>query len=83
MKRQLAALCLFALAFGALLPPAQALNIDFGRHDYNHDGRWNYNEYNHANQMYYGHRMHRRDFDRIDRNHDGYLDRAEVRGYYR
>jgi hypothetical protein len=83
MKRLFAALSLLALSFGTLQPPANALELNFGRHDYNHDGRWNYNEYNNANQYYYGHHMHHRDFERLDRNHDGYLSRSEVRGYYR
>jgi hypothetical protein len=83
MIKQLAALGLLVLAFGTLQPAAQALEFNFGRHDYNHDGRWNYSEYNRANQYYYGHRRHRHDFDRLDRNHDGYLNQAEVRTYYR
>ncbi len=91
MKRQLAALCLFALAFGTLQLPARAdFNVSFGRHDYNHDGRWDRREFNDANRYYYQHhpsvqvisrRDYRNEFNRLDTNHDGYLSRQEVRTY--
>jgi len=83
MTKQKAALFLFALAFVAFQAPANALNIDFGRHDRDHDGRWNRDEYDRANAYYYGHRHHNHTFETLDRNHDGYLDRNEVRRYYR
>ena len=91
MKRQLTAVVLFSLAFGALQLPARAdFNVAFGRHDRNHDGRWDYREFNDANRYYYqshpevqviNQRDMRRDFDRMDINHDGYLDTNEVRTY--
>jgi hypothetical protein len=91
MKRQLAALFLFALAFGALQLPAQAgVNVSFGRHDYNNDGRWDRREFYDANRYYYqrhpsvqviSRRDLNRDYDRLDTNHDGYLSRQEVRTY--
>jgi len=90
MIKQLASLCLLALTAGVCQLPAQAdLNVSFGRHDLNHDGRWNRREFQDANR-YYG-RNHptviinrrdiNRDYYRLDSNHDGYLDGNEVRGY--
>ena len=89
MKRQLAVLCLCALAFGLFQLPARAgIDVSFGRHDYNHDHRWNYREFNDANTYYYRHHPHaqviygsRRDFDRLDTNRDGYLDLQEAGAY--
>jgi len=89
MKKQLAALCLLTLAFGTFQMPARAdFSLDFGRHDRNRDGRWSYREFNDANNYYYRHhpgvtvRLNtRRDFDRLDRNGDGYLNMDEVRTY--
>ena len=92
MNKQLAALGLVTMMFGALQLPAQAeLNVSlFGRHDRNHDGRWNYREFRDANNYYYqthpaveiiNTRDMQNDFYRLDRNNDGYVDIDEVRGY--
>jgi len=89
MKRQLAVLFLFALTFGTLQLPARAeFNVTFGRHDYNHDGRWNRREFYDANNYYYRHHHNvqvintPQEFNRLDLNHDGYLNREEVRTYH-
>lgn len=89
MKRQLAAAMLFAVALGTFQLPARAdFGVTFGRYDGDHDGHWNYNEFNRAN-TYYGH--HHRgavvvnnqdEFNRLDVNHRGYLDRGQVEGYH-
>ena len=91
MNKQLAALCLCFGLLATLQPPARSdFNLSFGRHDCNHDGRWNYREFNDANQYYYrshpevtviNQRRMRNDFDRLDMNHDGYLNQQEVRTY--
>jgi hypothetical protein len=88
MKRQLAALFLFSLILGSTQLPANAqFNVAFGRHDYNRDGRWDRREFNNANAYYYQRHPHVQvldndgDFDRLDRNRDGYLGREEVRTY--
>jgi len=91
MKRQLAASFLFILACGMLQLPARAdFNVLFGRHDRNHDSRWNYREFNDANRYYYqrhpdvqviSRRDLRRDFDRMDTDQDGYLNMQEVQTY--
>jgi hypothetical protein len=90
MNNKLAALCLFALTLGVAQLPAQAdLNVAFGRHDGDHDGRWNRREFYDANR-YYAHnhptvvinqRDMDRDYRRLDRDHDGYLNGEEVRTY--
>ena len=91
MKRQLAALALFTLAFGALQLPARAdFGVTFGAHDRNHDGRWNYGDFNHANRGYYhshpevqviNRRDSHRDFNRMDLDNDGYINSQEVQSY--
>jgi hypothetical protein len=91
MKRQIAGSILFALALGMLQVPALAdFNLSFGRNDYNHDGRWNYREFNDANRYYYQHhpdvvvesgRSLRHEFRRLDTDNDGYLNAQEVRTY--
>jgi hypothetical protein len=91
MKRQIAGSILFALALGMLQVPALAdVNLSFGRHDYNHDGRWNYREFNDANRYYYQRhpdvqvvtgRHLRREFRRLDGDQDGYLYPQEVQTY--
>jgi Ca2+-binding EF-hand superfamily protein len=92
MKKQLIALSLFALALGVWQLPAQAdINLSFGQHDRDHDGRWNYNEFRDANRDYYRHhhevrvisgRQCRDDFNRLDADHDGYVNAEQVRTYH-
>jgi hypothetical protein len=88
MKRQLATALLFAVAFGTFQLPARAdFNVAFGRHDYNHDGRWDYNEFHQANRYYHHHHPgvvvldNRDEFNRLDVNHDGYLTGPEIQTY--
>lgn len=83
---------ILALAFGALALPALAdINLSFGRHDYNHDGRWSYNEFRDANVDYYHHhhgvqilgdRELRHEFRRLDRDNNGYVGVEEIRTYH-
>jgi hypothetical protein len=91
MKRSLTPLFLFTLAAATLNLPALAdFNVDFGNHDRNHDHRWNYEEFHHANQNYYSHHprvtvvsdrdLHHH-FERLDRDHDGYINVSEARSY--
>jgi len=92
MKKQLAALILFTMALGTLQLPARAdLNVTFGKHDRNHDGRWTYEEFNDANRNYY--RQHHdekvmsqrdlhREFKRLDKDNNGYLTKEEVQTYH-
>ena len=92
MKRQLTALVLFSMAFGTLQLPARAdFNVTFGRYDRNHDRRWDYREFNDANRYYYqnhpdvqviSRRDMRHEFNRLDCNHDGYLQPTEVQTYH-
>jgi len=88
MKKQIAAAMLFAVAFGVFQLPARAdFDVAFGRHDRDHDGRWNYNEFNSANRYYHHHHPgvvvinNRDEFNRLDLNHDGYLNRDEIQTY--
>ena len=89
MKKQLATAMLCALAFGAFQLPARAdFGVTYGRYDHNHDGHWDYNEFNNANR-YYNHHHHgvvvvnnRDEFNRLDVNHDGYLNREEIQTYH-
>jgi hypothetical protein len=94
MKKQLTTLCLFAMAFGALQLPATAFDFGvsvFNKYDHNHDGRWNYRDFNDANRYYYqthpqaviiNNRDLRRDFNRLDTDNDGYVNVEEVRTYH-
>jgi Ca2+-binding EF-hand superfamily protein len=89
MRKLLAASFLFTVMFGCVQLPAHAeFNNAFGRHDHNHDGRWNRREFCDANNNYYRHHHtaevidNRNEFNRLDRNGDGYLNREEVRTYH-
>jgi len=91
MKRLLTPLLLFTLAFGcAQLPALADFNLNYGDGDRNHDNRWNYNEFQHANHYYYEHHHGarvstdselRHNFDKLDRNRDGYINVDEARSY--
>lgn len=91
MKKPLALFILFALTVGSQLPALADFNVTFGRHDYNHDRRWNYGEFERANREYYY--VHpevelqstgelRRQFYRLDNDHDGYINYNQAQ-YYR
>ncbi len=86
---QLLALGLLASTLGVWQMPAQADEVYFDRHDHNHDGYWTNRDFHSANK-YYRHnhpevvvtrRGSNADFVRLDRNHDGRLDRDEVHEY--
>ena len=91
MKRQVAVLALVTLALGMMqLPGLADVSLEFGTHDRNHDGRWNYSEFDRANRDYYhrhpdvvvvNHRTLHRDYRRLDMNNDGYLSPQEVQTY--
>lgn len=91
MKRQLATLLLCAMAIATLPMPARAdFNVSFGRFDRNHDGRWNYREFNDANQYYYrnhpgvqimSRRQMRDEFNRLDTDNDGYINEQVAQTY--
>jgi hypothetical protein len=97
MKKQIFGLALAAITavgFGAAQMPALAddFHDHWDRHDINHDGRWDRNEFHTAN-VYYGkhhpewhERYARHDSDRafrrLDTDHHGYLTQENVRTYH-
>jgi hypothetical protein len=86
MKKQIALFALAAVCLGTWQQPAFSAEVWFNNHDHNHDGRWNYNEYRNANQVYFRHHHDenrwsdhemRHNWDGL--NHDGYVTQEQVR----
>ena len=91
MKIRIGALCLSIMAMSSLQLPSMGDDAWFNKYDRNHDGHWDYNEFQKAHTNWY-HRHHegpkvtsvelRKQFDSWDTDHHGWVTPDHVRSYH-
>jgi Ca2+-binding EF-hand superfamily protein len=87
MKTKFAIACLIGLSFGISGIAAHAFDVSLNSYDHNRDGRLDRREYYNASRDWHRRNDHRycsrreayNNFNKYDRDHDGYLNDREVK----
>ena len=91
MKRQFTLIAMAWLAVGSLQVPALADDPWFDKWDHNHDGHWNYNEFQKAHSDYWRHHRDekrltdselRAEWNRRAAAHHEWVEANEVRDFH-